>query len=176
MLVGLLGLVWLLSPGAGDSQESQLSESKVKAAFLFNFAKFVEWPQDAFAKPESPMTIGILGESPFGSDLEAIIQNKTINDRALQIKGMRSLGEITNCHVLFISTSEKKRLSEILEGLHGASVLTVGETEGFTEAGGMINLVREGKKFRFQINSDAARKAKLKISSKLLGLALPATH
>ena len=168
--IACLSLALLLSADAG-AQESQPSEYQVKAAFLFNFAKFVEWPPGSFAGATSPMVIGILGDNPFGSDLEQTIQNKTINNRLIVIKPLPSLAEATNCQVLFISTSEKKRLAEIFDGLRGASVLTVGETDRFTEAGGMINFVEEGNKIRFQINDAAAKGAGLKISSKLLSLA-----
>jgi hypothetical protein len=167
----VLSLVWLLSVGDGRAQESQPTEYQIKAAFLFNFAKFVEWPPAAFAEATSPMVIGILGENPFGGDLERTIQNKTINNRSIVIKQLHSLAEATNCQVLFISTSEKKRLAEIFDGLRGTSVLTVGETDRFTETGGMINFVAEGNKIRFQINEVAAESAGLKISSKLLSLA-----
>ena len=161
----------LLLPADASAQGSQPSEYQVKAAFLFNFAKFVEWPPESFAGETSPLVIGILGDSPFGGDLERIIQNKTINNRLIVIKPLSSLAEAKNCHILFISTSEKKRLAEIFDSLRGISVLTVSETDGFTEAGGMINFDWEGKKIRFQINDEAAKKAKLKISSKLLRLA-----
>jgi hypothetical protein len=167
-----LSLVWLLTVGGGRAQEFQPSEYQLKSAFLFNFAKFVEWPPEAFAKGRSPIVIGILGENPFGGDLERTIRNKTISNRSLAVKEIRSLAEATNCHILFISTSEKQRLPEIIQGLRGASVLTVGETERFTEAGGMINFVLEGNKIRFRINDEAAKSAGLKISSKLLSLAL----
>ena len=166
-----LSLVWLLSVGNGRAQESQPTEYQIKAAFLFNFAKFVEWPPAAFAEATSPMVIGVLGENPFRDDLERTIQGKTINNRPLVIKEFRSPAEATNCHVLFISTSEKQRLPEILKSLHGTSVLTVGETDRFIETGGMINFVAEGNKIRFQINEVAAKSAGLKTSSKLLNLA-----
>jgi hypothetical protein len=169
-LIACLSLALLL-PADASAQESQPSEYQVKAAFLFNFAKFVEWPPETFAGATSPLVVGILGDSPFGGDLERTIQNKTINNRLIVVKSLHSLAEATNCQVLFISTSEKKRLAEIFDGLHGASVLTVSETDGFTEAGGMINFVWEGKKIRFEINNDAARKANLKINSKLLSVA-----
>ena len=171
-MIGCLGLAWLFSLGTGHGQEVQPSEYKIKAAFLFNFAKFIEWPPESFAATNSPMIIGILGDNPFGGDLEEIVRNKSINNRTFVIKEMHSLSEAAHCHLLFISNSEKKRFAEVFEGVRGASVLTVGETDGFTDAGGMINFVREGKKLRFQINHEAATKVKLKISSKLLALAL----
>jgi hypothetical protein len=172
-----LGLVLLLSlprlaGGLGDAQEFRPTEYQVKAAFLFNFAKFVEWPPHAFASGTSPLVIGILGENPFHEDLARTILNKTIDRHPLEINEVRSPTQATNCHILFISTSEKERLPEILKGLKGANVLTVSETERFIDAGGMINFVLQGTKIRFQINKDAAASAGLKISSKLMSLAL----
>ena len=166
-----LALVWLLTVGGGRAQESPPTEYQLKAAFLLNFTKFVEWPPAAFAEAKSPIVLGILGENPFGDALERTIRDKTINNRPLEIKPFRSSAEATNCHILFISTSEKARLPEILAALRGASVLTVGETDRFTETGGMINFVRQGNKIRFQINEVAAKSVGLKISSKLLSLA-----
>lgn len=169
-----LVLIWLLlAGGAGRSQESPPTEYQIKAAFLFNFAKFVQWPPTAFAGVTSPVVVGILGENPFHDDLARTIRNKTIDEHPLVIKEFRSPTEATNCHILFISTSERNRLPEILKGLKGASVLTVGEMDHFTESGGMINFVLKGKKIRFQINNDEAARARLKISSKLMSLALP---
>jgi hypothetical protein len=167
----VLSLVWLLAFGRVGAQDSTPTEYQIKSAFLFNFAKFVEWPAAAFAEATSPIVYGILGENPFGDDLEQTIRNKTVNARPLVVKEFHSLAEATNCHVLFISTSEKAKLPEILESLRKTTVLTVSETDGFTEAGGMINFFMEGKKNRFQINDIAAKNAGLKISSKLLSLA-----
>jgi hypothetical protein len=161
-----------LLQAVGTAEESQLSEYRVKAAFVFNFAKFIEWPPESFSDDTSQLVIGILGENPFGTDLDQTIQNKTINNHPLAIKQMRSLKEVTNCHILFISSSETARLPEILRTVRDKSILTVGESEGFIQAGGMINFTWEGKKIRFQINADAAKQAKLKISSKLLSLAI----
>jgi hypothetical protein len=169
-----LSLVWLVSVRVGHAQEAPPTEYQLKAAFLFNFAKFVEWPPAAFAGAKAPLVIGILGDNPFHDDLARTIGNKTIDEHPLEIKELQysSLAQATNCHILFISTSEKKRLPEIFAGLKGASVLTVGETDRFTETGGMINFVPEGTKIRFQVNKDTATKAGLKISSKLLSLAV----
>jgi len=168
-----LGLIWLLLAGGdGRAQESQPTEYQIKAAFLFNFAKFVQWPAGAIAGVTSPIVVGILGENPFHDDLARTIRNKTIDEHPMVIKEFHSPTEATNCHILFISTSEKNRLPEILKDLKGTSVLTVSEMEHFTESGGMINFVLIGKKIRFQINNDEAAKAGLKISSKLMSLAL----
>lgn len=164
----LAALCWL---GTARGDEPPLTESKLKAAFLFNFVKFVEWPPAAFLTTNSPLTIGILGENPFGGDLEAIVRDKTINSRAVIIKPMRALVEATNCQVLFISPSAKSKIPEMISTLGAASVLTVGDSDRFAETGGMINFVKEGNKIRFEINEVAAKRAGLKISSKLLSLA-----
>jgi hypothetical protein len=166
------GLIWLLlAGGGGHAQESQPTEYQIKAAFLFNFAKFVEWPPRAFAGATSPIVIGILGDNPFRDDLARTIQGKTIDEHPLLTKEYRSPAEATNCHILFISTSEKKRLPEIFEALKGTSVLTVSETDRFTESGGMINFFQERSRIRFQINKEAANGVGLKISAKLMNLA-----
>jgi hypothetical protein len=168
-----LSLAWLLCSGDSLAQDSAPSEYELKAAFLFNFAKYVDWPPEVFAEVTSPLVIGVLGKSPFGGTLERTLQGKAVNDRALTFREVHSLTEATNCHVLFISTSEKVRMPQIFEDLRGTSVLTVGESDRFAEDGGMIGFVLAGNKIRFRVNEEAARKAGLKVSSKLLSLALP---
>ena len=163
-------LLGLLLAGSVHSQDAQPSEYQVKAAFIFNFAKFVEWPSGAFTDAKAPLCIGVLGENPFGANLERTVQDKTLNNRSIVIKECKTLDEARKCHLLFISASEKKPLQEIRNGLAGAHLLTVGEAEDFLKGGGMINFFREGNRFRFEINDGAAKKAGLKIDSKLLGL------
>jgi hypothetical protein len=157
-------------------QDTPLSEYRLKAAFIYNFAKFVEWPPEAFADTNSPVIIGIVGENKFGKELDQIVQNKAINGHSLVIKTINNPMEASKCHILFISDSEKKRYTEIVAGLHNTPVLTIGETDSFIGSGGIINFVREENKIRFQINDTAAKAVGLKISSKLLSLAIPASH
>ena len=147
---------------------AQPSEYQIKAAFLFNFIKLTEWPPQANT---SPIVIGILGNNPFGDVLERTIHDKTIDNRGLVIKEFKTAQEATNCHVLFIGTSEKVRLPEIFKALSAASVLTIGESDSFVEDGGIIGFYTDGTKVRFQINDQAARQAGLKISAKLVVLA-----
>ncbi len=173
LIVLAMGL--LLAAGL-RAQTSSPSEYQIKAAFLYNFAKFIEWPHTAFVDDKSPFVIGILGDNPFGNLLEPTVAGKKINEHPISIQTYREIDGATNCHILFISNSEKKRLPEIIGKLQGATILTVGETERFIETGGMVNFVREGTKLRFQINDDTAKVAKLKISSKLLGLAVGAAR
>jgi hypothetical protein len=154
--------------------QQQPSEYDLKAAFLFNFAKFVEWPSEAFAETNSPIVIGILGKNVFGDTLEKIINNRKVNNRGFEFRHFDSTSETTNCQILFISSSEKNDFAKIISALHNASVLTVSEADGFLKAGGMINFLIEGKNIKFQISDEAAKKARLRISSKLLSLAVPA--
>jgi len=167
-----LPLLWLLLAGADSlAQDAQPSEYQIKAAYIYNFAKFIQWPSTVLPSDDSPLVIGILGDNPFHSDLERVVSGKKVDEHPLVIKEVRSSAEATNCHTLFISTSAKARVPQILKDLKGSSVLTVSDIDGFSEAGGMIGFVREGTKIRFRINNTAASGAGLKISSKLLMLA-----
>ena len=168
-------LMLLLGPTLmARAQEALPSEYRLKAAFLWNFAKFVDWPTNAFASDTAPFLIGVLGDDPFGADLEQTVSGKLINQHPIAVKLYRTAVDARACHILFISNSEKHRLDDILKTLNDAPVLTVGETEQFTPSGGMINFILESNKIRFQINDAAAKAANLKISSKLLSLAVRA--
>ena len=164
-------MVWVIAFQC-RAQNSPPMEYQIEAAYIYNFAKFVDWPAQAFASKNAPMVIGVLGDNVFGGSLERIINGREINGHQLQFEKFDSATEITNCQVLFISASEKSHLSKILGQLRGANILTVGETDNFIGDGGMIYLfIDEENKVRFQINNDAAKKAGLTISSKLLSLA-----
>lgn len=169
----LLTLIWAVL-AEGYAQAASPTEYQIKAAFIYNFAKFVEWPPKAFPKPNSPIIIGVLGENVFGQDLAHTIRNKTIDQHPFEFLWYHSIYEATNCQILFISRSEKKQLPQIIAVLHEDSILTVSEMDHFTESGGMINFVIQHDRVRFQINDANAKKASLKISSKLLELSVPA--
>lgn len=154
------------------AQNSQPTKYQIEAAFIYNFARFVDWPTQAFTDASSPMIIGLLGKNRFGTDLAQAISGKMIGTHPLEFRQCASLAEATHCQVLFISDSEKGRLSKILPALDGASTLTVSETDNFLAAGGMINLRIVDDKMRFDINNSAAKSAGLTISSKLLTLAV----
>lgn len=167
-------LLWRGNGGtslAADAAPQTYEEYEVKAAFLYNFAKFVDWPEDAFPDAGAPLVIGILGDDPFGGALEQIIKTRLINGRKTVIKHFKNQPAQEPCHVLFISPKERKSLPQILKALAGKSTLTVGEAENFTQLGGIINFVNRDDKVGFEINEDAAQRANLKISSKLLKLA-----
>src|SRR5271168_3927102 len=153
------------------AQAQSASEYQVKAAFLFNFARFVEWPSDAFLGADSPLQICILGQDPFGRDFEQMIEDKTVSGHRIEIAHPEGVPQARACQILFISTSEKAHLPSILQGLKGASVLIVGDTPGFAALGGAINFVLDDSRVRFEINLKAAELAHLKISARLLTVA-----
>ncbi len=166
----LLLLALLLAvPGAARGERVAASEYDVKAAFLLNFTKFVEWPPAAFSSDTS-MLLCVLGDDPFGKSLE-LVSGEQIAGRKVQLLRIREMPEPEGCQIVFVSRSERRRLPEILTHLRGEPVLTVADTGGFLEQGGIINFTLEGSKVRFEINQDAAGRAGIKISSKLLRLA-----
>ena len=144
------------------------TEYQLKAVFLFNFAQFVDWPQESFPEAQTPLVIGVLGEDPFGTYLDEIVGGETVNNRQLEIQRYRRVDEMKTCHILFISQSESKRLEQIVADLKGRSILTVSDSLGFTRYGGMIRFVTDKNKLRLRINLEAATAANLTISSKLL--------
>ncbi len=167
----VLLLLLTISVGFSAAAQQTPTEYQIKAAFLFNFAKFVEWPPESFRDTNSPIIIGVLGKNVFGNDLEKTIRDKTVNNRHFEFRQFDTTKEAAHCHILFISPSIKDSLPKILSDFHNASILTVSETDHFLEAGGMINFTIEDNKIRFQINDEAAKKAGLRISAKLLSLA-----
>jgi hypothetical protein len=153
------------------AQSSAAGEYQVKAAFLYNFAKFVEWPSSSFSDANSPLRICVFGQDPFGQELRDIANDKTVNGRKLQVNQVADLQMARTCHILFIASSEKAQMKQTLESLRGTGALTVGDSKGFVEEGGMINFVLENDRVRFEVNHKAAEQAGLKISSKLLTVA-----
>lgn len=166
LLVAILFHASTVRPQQGESGEYQL-----KAAFLFNFAKFVQWPPNSFPNPQSEFGICVLGDDPFGRSIDDVLHGKTIGEHPVMISRCRSLGEMTHCQMVFVSASERKRLPEVLAALKGTSTLAVGETDGFAASGGVIQFTLEEQRVRFIINVNAAERANLQISSKLLALA-----
>jgi len=148
----------------------QLPEYKVKAVFIYNFAKFVEWPADESPKRDKILSLCVLGDDPFGANFNAI-RGKTIKGRTVESRTIMSIEKAKDCDCLFISDSEKSNVAKILGDLKAHKVLTISDMEGFLEAGGIIQFVLEKRKVRFLINMGAAKRAGLKVSSKLLELA-----
>jgi hypothetical protein len=152
-----------------DVQSQTVHEYEIKAAFLYNFVKFVEWPNEVLPET-SDITVCVLGGEPSVEPLESI-NGKTVRGRRLSVRRIRAITNVESCHVLFISSSEEGRLPQVMQNLHGSSVLTVGEMERFIASGGIINFVVERNKVRFEINPTSAERARLKLSSQLLSLA-----
>lgn len=165
-----LSVVLLLFSGA-RAQSPTAGEYQVKAAFLYNFAKFVEWPPSGFSDASAPLRICVFGQDPFGQELRDITREKIVNGHKLQVDQVVDLKLARACHVLFISSSEKAQLTSILESLRGTDALTVGDAKGFVQQGGMINFLLENNRVQFEVNQKAAEQAGLKISSKLLNVA-----
>lgn len=163
-LLLLVGAGLLLAAGAPG-------EYQVKAVFLYNFAQFVEWPAAAFADASTPFAICVLGEDPFGKQLDDVVHGETVAGRPMLVRRMGDVAESQGCHILFISTSQSANLGRIHVALEGRSVLTVSDMEAFTSRGGMVRLYTESNRIRLRIGLAAATEARLTISSKLLRLA-----
>lgn len=161
----------LLTPGVLAAQRRAAGEYEVKAAYLYNFAKFVEWPAAAFESERSPLVFCVVGQDPFGDSLQAVLGNEKIGQRELMVLKARSIDDPEVCHVLFASRSERARFDQVLAPVRDAGVLTVGDADGFLEAGGLVELTLDGERVRFEINGPAAERSPLKISSRLLRLA-----
>jgi uncharacterized protein DUF4154 len=153
------------------AQGNTSSEYQVKAAFLFHFAQFVDWPPEAFKGADSPITYCTAGGDPFEGGLDESLKGKTIGGRPVRVLHFKEAGESQGCQILFLGIADKKVVSATLGKLNGSPVLTVGESEHFAQAGGMIGFFLEDNKVRFEINVEAAEDAKLKISARLLALA-----
>jgi hypothetical protein len=145
------------------------SEYQVKAAFLFNFSKFLEWPVEAMGEPGEPFIIGVLGKDPFGSYLDDIIAGEKIMDHQMIVKRFDNVEEVDRCHILFVNAPGKT--SEAINALKGKSILTVSDDHEFNRIGGIIRFFTENEMIRLQINVDAAKAANLSVSSKLLRIA-----
>jgi hypothetical protein len=169
-----VSLSWAPEAFSQARDASDSSEYLIKAGFIFNFAKFVEWPQTTFAQPDSPIVIGILGTDPFGTIIDQIVQDKKIGGRGFVVKRLKwgaDPKDLKECKILFVGASERIHIDELVQIVRGLPILTVGETPGFAERGGVIRLVLEDNKVRFEVNVDAAHQAGLTISSRLLTLA-----
>jgi len=166
-------LRWIIVLGAAlcALARAEVDEYQLKSAFLYNFAKFVDWPPEAFSSPSDPFAICVLGENPFGKALAVLIEGKTLNGRSFQLRLIPDAKHGSTCQILFVSSSERNRFRSILGELKASAVLTVGDTAGFATAGGVANLTLDGETIRIEINIEIAKQKNLRISSKLLNLA-----
>ena len=167
----MMSLSLALGANAQALDSSDSSEYLIKAGFVYNFAKLVAWPATAFAQPDSPIVIGILGTDPFGTTIDRVVGDKKIDARGFVVKRLKWGADIKDCNILFVSSSETVHLDELIHLVKGMPILTIGETPGFARRGGIINFTLEDNKVRFEVNIEAAKHADLTISSRLLTLA-----
>jgi hypothetical protein len=167
--IGNTVLLILFAPLFLSAQVSD-REYQIKAAFLFNFTQFVEWPDNFFPTAQSPAIIGILGTDPFGNYLKDMITGESIDHHPLVIKHFSSIEEVTNCNILFINVTNKKNIQDIIEKLKGKGILTVSDANRFSKLGGMIQLSTKDDKVDIEINLEAIKEENLTVSSKLLKL------
>lgn len=163
-------LCWLL--GSMPAQAAEPLEYQVKAAFLYNFARFIEWPVDTYA---DRFSICVLGEDPFGAALQRLAE-KQIRGVQIQVRRLSSIDGADSCQVLFIASSERHALVEVLAHVAGKPVLTVSDIKGFARVGGIVEFYLDRKRIRFAVNPRAAHRAGLSVSSKLLSLARVVDH
>lgn len=165
--------MWIVVSGSvvAWAESSAPTIPQVQAAFLFNFAKFVTWPNEAFQHSGDTLIIGVLGEDPFGAILEETIRDKTVMGKKLAVKRFASIQEAAHSHILFLSASEESHLSHMMTALEKTNILTVSDLEQFAEHGGMVAFTMEDQKVRFNVNLGAVERSGLKMGSQLLKLA-----
>lgn len=171
-LGGWRSLLLCILVGTGSAKADVSKEYQLKAAFLYNFAKFVEWPAKSFATPESPLVIGVFRTNPFGAELEKAVKGRKVNGHPIVVTVVPSAAAARQTQILFVGAAQDGKLAELKGALQGAPVLTVGESGGFARQGGMITFTQEGNSLRFAIDNGSAQKAGVKISSQLQKLAL----
>lgn len=163
--------VLLLALLAAVGARSAPTEYEVKAAFIYYFAKFVDWPAGAFAGPGAPLVIGICGSDPLEERLVQVVAGKNANGRPLEVRRLAPDADLTQCHIVYIGPAERRNAPDILAGLAHSPVLTVSEIEGFTNSGGIINFFILQSKVKFEISLENARRAKLDLRAQLLRVA-----
>lgn len=165
----LLAVVFLTAAPVAQAQPIS-KEYQVKAAFLYNFTKFVEWPPQDFASATSPIVIAVFGKNPFDQELAALVKDRSVNGRPIQVRAIQAEAELATAHIVFVGAGEESRLPSSIYGEHG--VLTVGESSEFSRRGGIITFTLVEGKVRFEINQGSGEKAGLKLSGQLLKLAV----
>jgi len=166
-----IGWMVLALPQEVLSQDSSPDEYQIKLAFLYNFTKFVEWPDQAFPSQQAPLVICVVGSDPFGKALEDELRTRKTAGHPIAVTRRASGGNFSKCHIAFIRAEERKHLATILSGLKGHDILAVGEMPGFLELGGHVNFIFLGNSLHFNVNLAATRQTHLNFSAQLLALA-----
>lgn len=167
--LALIAVMGTIIPRAAQGQTAD--EYQVKAAYMYNFAKFVYWPAQSFDGPAQPIVFCVLGQTPLSQALSDALSGKVVDQRPLVFRQLTDGGQAGKCQVLFVSLPDKKHLRQTLDGVKSLNVLTVGEVEDFTKEGGIVRFVLDAGRVRLEFNLDAAEGANLRVSSKLLSLA-----
>lgn len=168
-----IAVIFILAVGTlpATAQAPDSNEYRLKLAFLYNFAQFVEWPADSFRNSGAPLLICVAGENPFQGQIEEGLRGRVVRGHPLEVRRLNPGDDPRACQIIFVRAAERKETPRILASSKGSNILTVGEAAGFAQRGGMINLTREENRLRFEVNISAAAQSGLKISSKLLALA-----
>jgi hypothetical protein len=164
----VLALAWAVGVPAAPTPGM---EYQVKAVFLFNFTQFVDWPAEAFARPDSPLIIGILGQDPFDTYLDDVVRGEKAGGHPIIVRRFRDIDSVRDCQLLFVGEADSRRPETVLAALRERTILTVGDSGDFSKRGGMIDFITRQGKIRLQINVETVRAARLTVSSKLLRLA-----
>jgi len=172
LLLSTVAAAWtFLAIPALQAQNPRPTDYEVKAAYLYNFGRFVEWPGKVAAAQSGSFTVCVLGQDPFGPRLDATLAGETIGGKTIVAKRISSAEESDNCQIIFLSLADDSRLNKIIADLDKKAVLTVSDMPQFIKRGGMIQFVAEGKKVRFEVNLTATQHAGLTLSSELLKVA-----
>jgi hypothetical protein len=172
-LIGLIGCaVGSVSVWPASAQGTAGREADIKAGFLYNFARFIEWPQDAFNGPSDPLRIELIGRDPFDGRLDQIVAGKIVNNRPIRVIYSLSGDAPPSGHIVVVSVSETKRLTRLLEACGRKPIVTVSDIDGFVGSGGMIGFVTDNQRIRFAISNTTAEQRRLRVDSRMLSLAL----
>jgi hypothetical protein len=163
--------LFLLGAAAFSAQAQASKEYQLKAAFVYNFTKFVEWPTNRLSDDHAPIVIGVFANSRYARELEEAVKNRKVNGRKIVVNEIHSIEQARGVQMLVFDGAPEAQMKEALQALKDSPVLSIGESEAFAESNGILNFVREGDKLHFEINLDAARRSGLKISAQFLKLA-----
>jgi hypothetical protein len=162
--------IWPVSPARAQDEVLQ-TEKRIKAAFLYKFIGYIDWPAASFPRPDSPVVIGVIGAEALAAEVSQAVAGRTVNDRPVSVRRLKPGEALDGIHVLFVGKAESARLREIVQSAQPRSILTVTESDGALAQGSIINFVMAERRVRFEIALDSAEKSRLKLSSRLLAVA-----
>jgi hypothetical protein len=164
---GVAGFTWF-TEACAYGRDLSGPEYQIKAAFIYNFAKFVEWPHTAFENSGDSIVLAVAPHNDPDSDAFLSLNNKTVGGRKIKVRICNDVRDIGECHILFLDSTNPKFIQEVLKTVKDRSILTVGHIKGFIQEGGVINFfIKEGK-LRFEVNLDAAERSGIKLGSQIL--------